>query len=97
MVGHLLLGMNLSMMSVFGIVALANSFVMFAQFVARLGLTTAIIQKADVTDDHKTAAFWGGMAFCGGLVLLLLMWLWWRLLSVCQLLLILYRPLQLTL
>lgn len=42
----------------FGIIALANSFVMFGQIVGQFGLGTALIRERDITDRHKTACFW---------------------------------------
>jgi O-antigen/teichoic acid export membrane protein len=47
----------------FGIVALANSFVMFAQVIGQFGLGTALIRERDITDRHKTACFWAMLGF----------------------------------
>ncbi len=47
----------------FGIVALANSFIMFAQIAGQFGLGTALIRQRDITDAHKTASFWVVLAF----------------------------------
>lgn len=47
----------------FGIIALANSFVMFGQIVGQFGLGTALIRERDITDRHKTACFWAMLGF----------------------------------
>ncbi len=47
----------------FGIVALANSFVMLARIVGQFGLGTALVRQRDITDRHKTACFWAMMGF----------------------------------
>jgi len=47
----------------FGIVALANSFVMFAQIIGQFGLGTALIRERNITDRHKTACFWAMLGF----------------------------------
>lgn len=57
--------------SEFGIVALANSFVMFAQIAGQLGLGTALIRKKNITDQHKTACFWVLIIFASVLSLAL--------------------------
>lgn len=57
----------------FGIVALANSFVMFAQIVGQFGLGTALIRERDITDRHKTACFWVMLGFATLLAVLLVM------------------------
>ncbi|MEB8388427.1 lipopolysaccharide biosynthesis protein [Rhodobacteraceae bacterium KMM 6894] len=54
----------------FGIVALANSFVMFAQIIGQFGLGTALIRSRQITDRHKTACFWVTL---GGATLLALL------------------------
>lgn len=55
----------------FGIVALANSFVMLGQTVGQFGLGTALIRQRDIMDRHKTACFWvslgAGLLIAGGL------------------------------
>ena len=55
----------------FGIVALANSFVMFAQIVGQFGLGTALIRERNITDRHKTACFWAVLGFATLLACLL--------------------------
>ena len=45
----------------FGIVALANSFVAFAGLFVSNGLIGALIQRPNIDDRHRTAAFWCGM------------------------------------
>lgn len=42
----------------FGAVALVNSVLAFSQVIARLGITTALIQRTEITDDHKNVVFW---------------------------------------
>ena len=56
----------------FGIVALANSFVMFAQIVGQFGLGTALIRERNITDRHKTACFWVSLGFATLLAILLI-------------------------
>lgn len=45
----------------FGIVALANGFVAFAGLLFRNGFITALIQRPEIDDRHRSAAFWSGM------------------------------------
>ena len=42
----------------FGVVALANTMMVLCQTISRLGISTALIQRAEISDDHRNAAFW---------------------------------------
>ena len=46
----------------FGLMALANLVVLFAQFFARMGLASALVQKPALTDDDVRAASTAGLA-----------------------------------
>jgi O-antigen/teichoic acid export membrane protein len=56
----------------FGLLAMANLVVLFAQFFARMGLASALVQKPDLSDDEIRAASTAGIVF--GLVCLGLAW-----------------------
>ncbi|MEM7657315.1 MAG: lipopolysaccharide biosynthesis protein [Bacteroidota bacterium] len=47
---------------VFGLIALANAFVNFANRFVEQGLVTAIVQRKDLEDAHLSSAFWGNLA-----------------------------------
>jgi lipopolysaccharide exporter len=57
----------------FGLMAIANLVVLFIQFFVRMGLASALVQKADLSDDEIRAASTAGIAL--GLVCLLLVWI----------------------
>lgn len=56
----------------FGVVALANTFVSFAQIIGQFGLGTALIRERAITDLHKTACFWATIGFAALLTVFLL-------------------------
>lgn len=47
----------------FGIAALAVVFTAFVKIVAEQGLADAIVQRADIDDEHLDAAFWASLGF----------------------------------
>ena len=47
---------------VYGAFALAQAVLLFGFVVTDLGLTTALVQRADLTSGHLDAAFWGSLA-----------------------------------
>ena len=58
----------------FGLMALANLVVLFAQYFVRMGIASALVQKAELSDDDIRAASAAGLgvgALCYGLVWLL--------------------------
>jgi len=57
----------------FGIMAMANLVVLFAQFFVRVGLASALVQKPKLSDDEIRAASTAGIAV--GVVCLGLLWL----------------------
>jgi O-antigen/teichoic acid export membrane protein len=57
----------------FGLMAMANLVVLFAQYFARMGLASALVQKPDLSDDEIRAASTAGIVI--GLACLGLVWL----------------------
>jgi lipopolysaccharide exporter len=57
----------------FGLLAMANLVVLFAQYFARMGLASALVQKPDLRDDEIRAASTAGIVI--GLACLGLVWL----------------------
>ncbi|HQK68451.1 MAG TPA: lipopolysaccharide biosynthesis protein [Bacteroidales bacterium] len=57
----------------FGLMAIANSFVIFGSLFAESGMGAALIQKKDLTNKHINAALQGGILF--GLILFILFFL----------------------
>jgi PST family polysaccharide transporter len=55
----------------FGLVALALVFTEFANIIGEMGISSALIQKQDATDDHYSSAFW--LNIIVGVFLMLLM------------------------
>jgi PST family polysaccharide transporter len=51
----------------FGVVAMASVFISFIWLVQEQGVTTAIVQRADLEREHLDSAFWINFGFCAGL------------------------------
>jgi PST family polysaccharide transporter len=61
----------------FGIVAMAGVFISFVWLVQEQGVTTAIVQRADLEREHLDSAFWINLVFCialGSLIVALSGW-----------------------
>jgi O-antigen/teichoic acid export membrane protein len=56
----------------FGLLAIANLVVLFAQYFARMGLASALIQKPDLSDDEIRASSTAGIAI--GLICMAVIW-----------------------
>src|SRR5262249_23633051 len=56
----------------FGLLAMANVVVLFAQYFARMGLASALIQKPDLSDDDVRASSTAGIAI--GMVCMAVIW-----------------------
>ncbi|MEK6442229.1 lipopolysaccharide biosynthesis protein [Pseudonocardia sp. T1-2H] len=56
----------------FGLLAMANLVVLFAQYFARMGLASAVIQKPDLSDDEIRASSTAGIAI--GLICMAVVW-----------------------
>ncbi len=54
----------------FGLAALAQVYLMVVQTLSDQGLTTALIQRAEIEEAHKDSAFWANLAVGLGLMLL---------------------------
>jgi PST family polysaccharide transporter len=62
----------------FGIVAMAGVFIAFIWLVQEQGVTTAIVQRADLEREHLDSAFWINLVFCVGLgALIVALSGWW--------------------
>jgi O-antigen/teichoic acid export membrane protein len=48
----------------FGVVAMAGVFIALVWLVQEQGVTTAIVQRADLEDEHLDSAFWINLVFC---------------------------------
>lgn len=46
----------------FGVIALATLYVLFVEFLVRQGIVQAVIQRAELDDEHLDAAFWMSFA-----------------------------------
>jgi lipopolysaccharide exporter len=57
----------------FGLMAIANLVVLFAQYFARMGLASALVQKPDLSEEEIRAASTAGIAV--GLACLVLIWI----------------------
>lgn len=57
----------------FGIIGIANIFILFANTINQLGISSAIIQRKDIDEGHLSSAFWANMAT--GIILCLIMML----------------------
>jgi len=57
----------------FGLIAIANLFVLFAQFFARMGLGSAVVQKPELSDEEIRASSTAGIVM--GLACLAVLWL----------------------
>ena len=56
----------------FGLLAMANLVVLFAQYFARMGLASALIQKPDLSDDEIRASSTAGIAI--GMICMAVIW-----------------------
>jgi O-antigen/teichoic acid export membrane protein len=65
----------------FGLYALAVTFTAICNVVLVEGLSEALIQKAGITEDHRSSAFWGNLIFAcvlaGALILFSVPLGWW--------------------
>lgn len=60
----------------FGIVGIANIFILFANTINQLGISSAIIQRKDIDEGHLSSAFWANVV-TGVTLCLLMMSLSW--------------------
>jgi PST family polysaccharide transporter len=60
----------------FGVIGIANIFILFANTVNQLGISSAIIQRKDIDEGHLSSAFWANMA-TGTVLCLAMMFLSW--------------------
>ncbi len=62
----------------FGVVAMAGAFISLVWLVQEQGVTTAIVQRADLEREHLDSAFWINLVFCAALgALIVALSGWW--------------------